>query len=336
MNKILVTGGCGFVGRHLIDKLIANPQNQIVCVDNLSSNGSHVRNWWLYNNRFTFYQADCLNFFQEEDEVYDEIYHLAAIVGGRSKIDYYPLEVAQDLAIDSLMFNWAYKHIDNAVYYFSSSAVYPVKFQMVGSMVKLKEEFVDFRNDSFFLPDQSYGWSKLTGEYLAHKFAKETGKQVIIFRPFSGFGEEQSLDYPVPSLAEKTVMAVKNSTYTVPVWGDGNQIRDFVYINDIIEIILAIRDCQLDSNPFVINIGSGYGMCFNEVIQYFGELLDKELTIEPLLSKPTGVFYRVADTTKQRLYNLNVSRISSFYGLYKVLKHYANKFGIRVRSWFYD
>ena len=118
--------------------------------------------------------------------------------------------------------------------YASSSAAYPVDLQGKDGAVALKESDIQF-GGRLGQPDMTYGWSKLTGEYLARIAHQHYGLHTACVRPFSGYGEEQDLSYPVPSIA---LRAAKREA-PLTVWGSGLQGRDFVHIDDCIEAIAA-------------------------------------------------------------------------------------------------
>ena len=128
------------------------------------------------------------------------IVHLAAVVGGRLTIDGNPLKVATDLAIDATFFNWVVKHrpFPRKVLFFSSSAAYPIAEQSQHHHRPLSEQLIDF-NGYLGVPDMTYGWAKLTGEFLARHAVETYGLDVVIYRPFSatrkpGFHLSVSLD----------------------------------------------------------------------------------------------------------------------------------------------
>ncbi len=103
----------------------------------------------------------------------------------------------------------------------SSSAAYPVNLQTSQGAVALKESDIDFEKN-LGTPDMTYGWSKLTGEFLARIAARHYGVKVVCIRPFSGYGEDQDLTYPVPAIAARA--ARKEDPFEV--WGTGKQGRD--------------------------------------------------------------------------------------------------------------
>jgi nucleoside-diphosphate-sugar epimerase len=113
-------------------------------------------------------------------------------------------------------------------------------------------------------------------------------------RPFSGYGEEQDLTYPVPSIA---LRAAKHES-PLTVWGSGLQGRDFVHIDDCIEAILRILAAVNDGSA--INIGSGKLINFREVAGLFAKLEGYETEIKPLEDKPVGVHSRYADISHMK------------------------------------
>jgi nucleoside-diphosphate-sugar epimerase len=295
VKKILITGGCGFVGRHLVKRLSQDLENQITIVDDLST-GLPIEKWpeHLKCEIHEVIYGDCVQFFNERFEKFDDVFHLAAIVESRTTIENDPLKVAKDLTIDSQLFNWAVKTRPGKIIYFSSSAVYPIKYQTKQFNIPLQEDVVSFKQNRIDMPDMSYGWSKLTGEYLSYLAAEKYRLRVAIYRPFSGYGEDQALTYPFPAIMNRIV----NKEIPIEVWGDGMQSRDFVYIEDCIDCILSTYE-KID-NAEALNIGSGKKTTFLELIKLSCEINEVEFSIKPLLNKPVGVFARYCDMKKQK------------------------------------
>jgi nucleoside-diphosphate-sugar epimerase len=285
--KILITGDEGFVGREFHRQL--HHQGHITGIDIKSGH-------------------DCRDYFRNaEPEVFDLVIHLAAIVGGRLKIEGDPLSVATDLSIDAEMFNWALRTKQKRIVYFSSSAAYPIAYQTGGSgPLELSEH--DINLDAIKNPDLTYGWAKLTGEYLA-QFANEAGIKTYVFRPFSGYGVDQDLDYPFPSFIDRA----KRRLDPFEIWGDGNQVRDFIHISDIVRAVMAAVD-QDYLEP--LNLGCGRATSFNEL----AHLVTKEANYKPIfkhIDNPVGVSYRVANT--ENMFSVYVPRVSLEEGIRKAL-----------------
>jgi UDP-glucose 4-epimerase len=140
----------------------------------------------------------------------------------------------------------------------------------------------------------TYGWAKLTGEYLANLTAKRYGISIACVRPFSGYGEDQEEAYPVPAIAAR---AAKKED-PLHVWGVGHQGRDFVHIEDCIDMFLIAIE-RIDDGS-AVNIGSGEMTTFYRVAEIFAEIAGYGPEIIALKDKPMGVHSRYADITKAK------------------------------------
>lgn len=265
--NILITGHRGFVGKHF-RKFYENLGHQVFGVDIAGAPSRDAR-----------------DFFRKDDIQWDLVIHLAAVVGGRAKIEGDPLSVAVDLSIDAEMWQWSIRTKQKRVVYFSSSAAYPIELQTRTEHVSLAEHMINLNDVRS--PDFTYGWSKLTGEYLA-QFAEAEGVRTHIFRPFSGYGEDQALDYPFPSFIDRA----KRKADPFDVWGDGLQTRDFVHIDDVVNTVNAAIE-QDYREP--LNIGTGRPTSFLELAALVTSQAGYSPEIVTHPDKPVGVFYRVAD-----------------------------------------
>lgn len=267
--RVLLTGSAGFVGRHLHAAL--------------GQRGDDVRTVDL------IYGLDCLEFFRVDRTRYDLAIHCAAIVGGRAAIDGSPLAVATNLALDSWYFRWLVQSGTPRAVYFSSSAVYPTALQSHDAGHRqLRETDVDLSHPS--LPDVTYGLAKLTGEQLA-AYARGEGVSVAIARPFSGYGEDQDLDYPFPSFAARA----RQRADPFEIWGSGQQVRDWIHIDDVVAGILAVVDADV-VEP--VNLCTGRATSFDELARAFMSAAGYDGALKELGDRPQGVAYRVGDPTR--------------------------------------
>jgi UDP-glucose 4-epimerase len=301
-KRALVTGGCGFVGRHFVKWLLHNDY-EVTVVDDLSTGlppdrwPPHLRVTPRYAHRIAFHFVDFREFARSAAADFDLIIHLAAVVGGRLTIEGDPLAVATDLAIDATFFNWVVRQrpLPRRVFNFSSSAAYPIHLQTPEAHRPLAEEMIRF-DEGMGVPDMTYGWAKLTAEFLARYAAKSYGLNVVSFRPFSGYGEDQDFTYPFPSVVRRA--ARRDSP--IVVWGSGEQLRDFIYIDDVVRAAFA---CAEHMEPgSALNLGSGTGTSFVELARTACRVIghDAEITNDP--SKPEGVFGRVGDCTRMLMH----------------------------------
>lgn len=266
--KVLITGHRGFLGSNLFWHYFNRPGNYVVGIDIL--NGDDAR-----------------DFFRKDETTYDIVWHMAGVIGGRKGIEGQPLSVACDLSIDAEYYNWIEKTNPTHAVYMSSSAAYPINLQTrYENRVKLQEDFIDLNHISN--PDYTYGWSKLTGEYLA-QFVTKT--KMHIFRPFSGYGGNQALDYPFPSFIQRALR--RDDPFEI--WGDGEQVRDFIHVKDLIACMLKAVDENI-KGP--INIGWGRPTSFNQLADIVTDIAGYRPEYHHIINNPVGVDYRVCNNTE--------------------------------------
>lgn len=313
-KRALITGGCGFLGRHFA-RYLGERGWDIVLVDDLST-GLHPNQWPPHlKTQATFIQADLREYLKKEQGSYDLAIHLAAVVGGRAVMEGKPAMNAHSLELDALFFRWAAQYQPGQVVYMSSPAAYPITLQdEEQEIVALKEEIVDFKNPhaSFGTPDLIYGWSKLTGEFLASTFARHYGLNVFCPRPFSGYGEDQNMSYPVPAICQRAV----HKEDPLTIWGSGKQSRDFIYVGDIVEAIISYLPNLKGYET--MNLGSGKATTFREVAAMAADIVGYRPEVTNLQEKPEGVKTRVADISKMKQYY--TPRVPLREGLTKVVE----------------
>ncbi len=326
MKKVLITGAAGFVGRHFC-KYFLDKKYHVTAIDNIKKLTGAIdpkKGWPLYNpfnfKNFIFIKIDCIDWFKKNKyKKFDYVLHLAAIVGGREMIENNPLAVAQDLTIDSKFWEWCITSKPNKILYFSSSACYPLNLQTKKFHRLLKEDDVNFENN-LGIPDYTYGWSKLTGEYLANIAYKNHGLKSVCYRPFSGYGEDQDINYPFPNLCKNIIEARKKKI--VHVWGDGKQMRDFIHIDDCVRGVTRTMDKINDATA--INLSTGIFTSFIDFLKIGKKVSGNDFKIITKKSKPVGVFARAGSTYKQNKLGFK-ARITLEQGIERGLRYYQNK-----------
>lgn len=286
--RALVTGDRGFLGRHFSHTLRAEGWD----VTGLDTSVTAAQ--------------DCRELFRLEREhrslteingPWDLVVHCAAVVGGRAMIENSPLETAASLAIDAEMFRWAAVVRPRRVIYFSSSAAYPVGFQRPGLDHRLREGDI-WGPNGLVEPDEVYGWSKVTGELLAGKL-RRAGVPVTVVRPFSGYGEDQSPDYPFRAILER----VRARLDPLEVWSD--TVRDFIHVDDVVQGALAVARSGTEEP---VNLCTGRPTSFSELARMMASADGYEPEIRVLSDRPQGVFYRVGNPDRMhRFYRPVVS-----------------------------
>lgn len=326
--RVLVTGGAGFVGRWFTLELLRTGCD-VDCVDNLvpGGGGIHPANWPLGSpldfQKFSFFEEDARVFLQDRNEHYDLVIQLAAVVGGRLTIERDPLAVAQDLSIDASYWSWARFARPTHTIAFSSSAAYPVDLQREGATIVLSETDINFEG-SLGMPDLSYGWAKLTNEYLALLAHKEYGLQSTVYRPFSGYGEDQDLNYPFASICRRAIEERGSNSFRV--WGSGRQGRDFIHISDVVSNVLLTYPKIVDASP--VNLSTGRLTTFLEL----GKMAVREAGYDAEVfgdsTMPEGVFARVGDP--QLMHSLGGEiKVQIEEGVHRGVEYQARVWGLK-------
>lgn len=169
-----------------------------------------------------------------------------------------------------------------------------VRHQHTDSGILLTESMLKLQatDQDIGFPDLTYGWAKLTGEYLARVAHQSRGLNVVVYRPMSGYGEDQNEAYPFKAILQR-VMAQENP---VMLWS--NTTRDFVYIGDIVESVLDSMGTIKNGDP--VNLATGRATSFEELARLMATYVGYEPTIGLHNDKPAGVAYRVGDATKMQ------------------------------------
>lgn len=287
--KALVTGAAGFVGRHMVTALVERGY-EIFAVDIKSRARVHAK--------VTSWRGDANNVFRHEDMQYDLVVHCAYHVGGRAMIDGNSLVLAKNLQLDASMFEWAVRTKQKRVLYFSSSAAYPTYYQHSdNSTTLLYENLIEWNSPrtwetGYVTPDGRYGWAKLTGEQLAAA-AQLAGLNVHVVRPFSGYGSDQSLDYPFPMFVDRVIK--KEAEFVI--WGSGTQTRDWIHIDDVVEGALQVVEQDV---KVPVNLGTGIPTSMYELANSVMQISGHRVPIKIKPDMPMGVMHRVASIVRMQ------------------------------------
>lgn len=282
--RVLVTGSAGFVGRHMV-AAFKKRGDQVFGIDVVDAPDDDRTQIW-----------DALDFFRKTGKKpgFDLAVHCAATIGGRAGIDGSPLAVATNLALDAWFFRWLERAQVPRAVYFSSSAAYPIDLQNDYATARpLREDDISTDRPSLGRPDATYGWAKLTGEQLATA-ARAAGQRVLVVRPFSGYGADQSDDYPFPALLRRVLESRVGGR--VEIWGDPSACRDWIHIDDVVAGVLALLDADKDGP---VNLGTGVATAFHFLVERMllaahGPHHRRGFVAVP--GRPEGVVFRVADT----------------------------------------
>lgn len=291
-KNVLVTGGCSFIGSHLVEGLVARGANVHV-VDDLSSGVRENIDQAMESGRVSFEEADLLDPQTAARAVADMnvVFHLAATHGGRGYIDTHQAACSTNLALDSIVIREAQRAGVEQLTFASSGCVYPTSLQSnPKETVYLTEDLVKPPYEA----DDLYGWAKLMAELSLRAYHKETGFKCASVRYFTAYGERCPANHAVIAMIGRAFL--EQNPYIV--WGTGEQIRNWTYVSDIVEG--TIRAAEHIEDGTAINLGTMERTSVIQAARMILERCNHDAQIQPDPSKPTGPYNRVADNSLAR------------------------------------
>lgn len=288
-KKVLVTGGAGFIGSHVVEKLVARGA-RVSVMDNLIS--GTLNNLGKVKNEVTFIKGDCTVLSEAEKACrgQDVVMNLAAKVGG---IEYNRTHQAtmfrDNLPIETTMIEAARKAKVGSFLVVSSACVYPHDCSIP---TPESEGFLDEPEPT----NGGYGWAKRMGEKIGEYYMQEFGMEVGIVRPYNCYGPRDHLDPEKSHVIPSLIKRVFDGENPVRVWGSGNQTRAFLYVEDLAEgMILAIEKYP---KPDPINLGTDEEISIKNLINKIVKISGVNAKIEFDTSKPDGSPRRNCDNRK--------------------------------------
>jgi nucleoside-diphosphate-sugar epimerase len=288
-SKVLVTGGCSFIGSHLVDALVARGATVRV-VDNLSSGKRENIQDHLKSGQIELVLKDLLEPGVAPAAVkgMDLVFHLAADHGGRGYVDLHQAACATNLTLDGLVFRACLTAGVGKVIFASSGCIYPNYLQSnPNELLYLTEDKAGPPYDA----DNTYGWAKLMAEMTLKAFYRDHGLRSASCRYFTVYGERGHENHAVIAMIARAF--VKHDPFEV--WGNGEQIRNWTYVGDIVSGTLRAAEVIEDGTS--VNLGTMERTrvidAANEVLRYTGH----NARIQLLPEMPTGPMNRVADNS---------------------------------------
>ncbi len=290
--EVLVTGGASFIGSHLVDALVGLGAAVRVADDLSSGNLGNIEGH-LRSGAVEFLEADLRELTSARRAAWGRrvVFHLAAAHGGRGYVDTHQAEPATNLLLDGSVFRACHLEGVERIVFASSGCVYPNYLQAdVEEELYLKESMVGPPCDA----DNLYGWAKLVGEMALKAYCDEFGMKGASCRYFTVYGPRGKEDHAVMALIAKAFVGMR----PFEVWGDGSQVRNWTYVDDIVRgTILAAE--RVDDGT-AINLGTTERTTVSEAAREILRLAGHDAEITFLPSMPVGPPNRVADNSLAR------------------------------------
>ena len=320
---VLVTGGASFISSHLIDKLVEFGASVTVVDDLSNGKKENLVNSW---DKIKFIHQD-LEYISKKEitDIFtgnEIVFHFAADHGGRGYIDTHPADVCSNFAIDHHVFEACSNTNVEKVIFSSSACVYPTELQnKIGSDYKLKEDDSDPENlDGFLSADVEYGWAKLMSEVQMKSFYKQYGLKGCPVRFVTAYGPREDETHAIIALIYKAIE--KMDPYEI--WGDGNQERDFTYVEDIVSGSILAAEKISDMTP--VNLGTGQRYKIIDVVKMICKILNwMPSSFNFDTSKPSGALSRSLDNTRAKELLGWEPKFSLKEGLEKTVKWYIEQ-----------
>ena len=313
-KNILVTGGTGMIGSHLVELLLEKNANvRIVAHEReippeLEDKGLDVVSGDLTEKKFV----------EESVKDMDYVFHLAAYTGGLGRTSTHPAStLTPNLIMDGNVLECAKNEGIERFLYASCTCVYP------NDEKTLEEEDAWKGNPPEI--HASYSWSKRMGERQAIAYHKEYGMNIAIVRPSNSYGPRDSDDLETAHALGSLIMKAINKMDPFVIWGDGNPIREYIYAQDAAKGMLLAMENYCVGDP--INLASGEFVSISELARKILKLTNISPEIKFDKEKPSGQKRRVLSNKKAKEKIGFVAETSLDAGIKETIKWYKQKLG---------
>ena len=288
MKKILICGAGGFIGGHLTKHFIDQGDCELICAD-----VKPYEYWFQIFDQNKNYSLDLKDYESclKITKGVDYIFNMACNMGGMGFIENNKAECMLSVLINTNLLRASVKNKVSKYLFSSSACVYNAEKQKKTFVAGLKE------NDAYPAePEDGYGWEKLFSERMCRHFTEDFGLETRVIRYHNVYGPKGTYDggreKAPAALCRKIINAKIKNENSIEVWGDGEQTRSFMYIEDCIEGTLKVFNSK---HSDVFNVGSEEQVSINQLVNFIEDISQYKVKKKYLLDKPKGVRGRTSD-----------------------------------------
>lgn len=287
-SKILITGGSGLVGQNLTERLLNQGYKHVFV--NLHKRG--VRNhrdevFYTYHDLQTY--EGCL----KATEGMDVVFHAAASTSNAVDTVVDPLaHVTPNVAMNNFLIDASWRNNVNHYVFISSNTVYPPK----GDEPVVETDFLFDEPYPVYFP---VGWMKRYAEVQCELYGKYLPKKMkcTVIRPANLFGPHDKYDFNKCHVTPATIRKVADRMNPIPVWGDGSELRDLLFIDDFVEALQIVMEKETEMFE-VYNIGSNKVYSVLDVLEKMKKIANYDAPVEFISGKPSMIPTRKIDSNK--------------------------------------
>jgi GDP-D-mannose 3', 5'-epimerase len=294
-KKIVVCGAGGFIGGHLVEKLTQQGLNVVRAVD-----VKPVNEWYQKTSSVENLSLDlkAVESCRQAVKGVDLVFNLAADMGGMGFIENNKALCMLSVLINTNLLLESREAGVERFFFSSSACVYNGDKQKNAQVVPLKEE------DAYpALPEDGYGWEKLFSERMCRHFEEDFGLQCRVARYHNVYGPLGTYDggreKAPAAMCRKVIEAKMSGKHEIEIWGDGNQTRSFMYIDDCTKGTQMFMESEIHEP---LNLGSSELVTINQLVDIVEEIAGIKLKRKYKLDAPKGVNGRNSDNTKIQQY----------------------------------
>jgi nucleoside-diphosphate-sugar epimerase len=293
INKILITGGAGFIGSHFVKRMV-NKGYEVTVIDNLERGKFEFLESVI--NKITLVKADLKDY--ESVKKYFKgqncVVHLASKVGGIGTYTSKPYDImSSNITIDSNVLKAVIENKISKYFYASSAHIYPKSLQTTNDSPLIHEDQA-YPAD----PELSYGWAKLIGELSIQSATKEYSFLNAAIARFIGiYGPDQDFELKTGSVIPVfSHRAIKYPEVNFSVWGTGKETRSYCYIEDTLDCMELMIDKMNDLNLVgPLNVGKEERVSIAEIAEIVVGISEKNIQVEYDTSKNTVIWGQWCD-----------------------------------------